>query len=64
VKQNIYQVNCNKLNIRTSYSTKSKVVGIAIKGIKFNILETKKVGNYTWGRAIQGWICLNYCKKI
>lgn len=64
-QQLIYKVTCNKLNIRSSAKISSKnIVGKAIKDTPFNILEIRKIGTYTWGRAIQGWICLNYCKKI
>lgn len=56
------KITCNALNIRSSASITSKIVGcIRDKGV-YTIVETKG----TWGKLKSGvgWISLNYTKKL
>lgn len=69
-KQNLYKVVVDVLNIRKSPKISAfNKVGKAYKNTQFDILEIEKNGKYTWGRAIQGWVCLEfnnkkYCQKV
>ena len=55
-------VTADCLHIRSAAGTANKIVGYLYEGVKVEILETKKVGNTTWGRVAKGWISLNYVK--
>ena len=53
-------VTASALNIRSSASTSSSIVGKLYKGEKVEILETKTVNGTTWGRCSKGWVSLDY----
>lgn len=55
-------VTADCLRIRGGAGTSYKIVGYLYAGAKVEILETKKVGNTTWGRVAKGWISLDYVK--
>lgn len=55
-------VTADCLRIRSDAGTTNKIVGCLYKGDKVEILETKKVGNTTWGRIAKGWVSLDYVK--
>lgn len=55
-------VTADCLRIRSAAGTTSKIVGYLYKNAKVEILETKKVGNTTWGRIAKGWISMSYVK--
>lgn len=55
-------VTADCLRIRSAAGTNNKIVGYLYKGAKVEILETKLVGNTTWGRTAKGWISLDYVK--
>ena len=55
-------ITATELYIRKEASANSKSVGSYVKGDVVTILETKKVGNDTWGRTNQGWISMKYVK--
>ncbi len=46
------------LNIREGAGTNNQWVGTLKRGDRVEILETAEVGNTTWGRTNQGWVCL------
>lgn len=48
------------LRIRKGAGTSYGVAGYLKPNEKVEILETKKVGNTTWGRISKGWISLDY----
>ena len=54
-------VNTDKLNVRTEPSTDSNAQPnkLAI-GTRVEILETRVVGDVTWGRIENGWVKMNY----
>lgn len=54
-------VNTDKLNVRTEPSTDSPAQPnkLAI-GTRVEILETRVVGDVTWGRIENGWVKMNY----
>lgn len=57
------KVSCNGyLNVRAEAGTNGKRVSSLKSGTAVTILETKKVGNVTWGRIDKGWICMTYVK--
>ncbi len=51
-------VTCSVLNIRAGAGIKYDIVGAYTIGERVEILEQKKVGKDTWGRTVNGWICL------
>jgi len=53
-------VTASSLNIRSGPGTSYEKVGSYTKGNKVEILETKVVGNTTWGKTDKGWISLDY----
>ncbi len=50
------------LRVRSNAGTQHQIVGYLYSGSKVEILETKKVGNTTWGKISQGWISMDYVK--
>lgn len=55
-------VDCTAVRIRSGAGLNYPQVGGADKGTKLYIYETKVVGNATWGRIDQGWVCMDYVK--
>lgn len=55
-------VTADCLRVRSAAGTNNKIVGFLYAGAKVEILETKKVGNTTWGKIAKGWISLDYVK--
>ena len=55
-------ITASELYIRKEAGAGNKTIGSYIKGDVVTILETKKVGNDTWGRTNQGWISMQYVK--
>ena len=55
-------VTGNDLRIRSGPGTNYSVLGLLHTGDQVTILETKTVGNMTWGRIRNGWICMDYVK--
>lgn len=55
-------VTADCLRIRSAAGTSGKIVGYLYGGAMVEILETKKVGNTTWGRVTKGWISMSYVK--
>ena len=55
-------VTATALCIRSAAGTGNAIVGSYKQGATVTILETKKVGNTTWGRTDKGWISLDYVK--
>ena len=53
-------VNTNNLNIRTSPSSTSAILGQLDAGDKVEILEQQTVEGFNWGRIEQGWIRLDF----
>lgn len=58
----IRTVTADCLNVRSEAGTGNRVVGYLYHGEKVTILETKQVGNTTWGKIANGWISLDYAK--
>ena len=54
------KVTASALNIRSSASTSSTIVGKLYKGETVEILEKKTVNGVSWGRCSKGWISLQY----
>ena len=50
------------LRIRTAPGTNNTVVGLLRIGDQVTILETKTVGDMTWGRIQNGWISMDYVR--
>lgn len=55
-------VTADCLRVRSAAGTSNKIVGYLYKDAKVEILETKTVGNTTWGKIANGWISLDYVK--
>ena len=55
-------VTADCLRIRSAAGTSNTIVGYLYSGAKVEILETKKVGNMTWGKVSKGWISMDYVK--
>jgi len=55
-------VTASCLRIRSAAGVNNKIVGYLYEGAKVEILESKKVGNDTWGRIAKGWISMSYVK--
>ena len=53
-------VNTNNLNIRTSPSSTSAILGQLDAGDKVAIMEQQSVDGFNWGRIEQGWIRLDF----
>ena len=53
-------VNTNNLNIRTSPSGTSAILGQLNAGDKVEILEQQAADGFNWGRIEQGWIRLDF----
>ena len=53
-------VTADCLRIRSNAGTGYSIVGYLYKGAKVQILETKKIGNTTWGKTSNGWISMDY----
>ena len=56
----IGKVTASALNIRSSASTSSSIVGKLYKGETVEILEKKTVNGVDWGRCSKGWVSLQY----
>ena len=59
------KVTNDTLNIRQQATIHSEKLGVLVGGTEITVLETKNVGNYTWGRILfdgvnSGWIRLDY----
>lgn len=48
------------VNVRSGPGTDYAVVGVANKGDRLRVTETKEGSGYTWGKFQNGWICLKY----
>lgn len=55
-------VTASSLRIRQTAGLTGKIVGSLPKGAKVEILQTRKVGDMTWGQTTQGWISMDYVK--
>ena len=55
-------VTADCLRIRSAAGTNNRIVGFLYAGAKVEILETKQIGNTTWGKIANGWISLDYVK--
>ena len=53
-------VNTNNLNIRTSPSSTSAILGQLDAGDKVEILEQQTQDGFNWGRIAEGWIRLDF----
>ena len=53
-------INTNNLNIRTSPSSTSPILGQLDAGDKVEIIEQQTADGFNWGRIEQGWIRLEY----
>ena len=53
-------VNTNNLNIRTSPSSTSTILGQLDAGDKVEILEQQSLEGFNWGRIKDGWIRLDF----
>lgn len=58
-------VTSGPLNVRSSTSTDSTILGSLAEGASITVLEIKQVGDYTWGRVFYsgtntGWIRLDF----
>ena len=53
-------VNTNNLNIRTSPSSTSAILGQLDAGDKVEIIEQQTADGFNWGRIEQGWIRLEF----
>lgn len=51
-------ITCSALSIRKGAGTGFTRIGYYYKGDTVEILEQTQVGDMTWGRTEQGWICL------
>ncbi len=66
------KVTAKNVNVRKSYSTKSKKITTVNKNKKVTILKTKKKSGKTWyqiefkkkQKTYKGWICSDYIKLI
>lgn len=54
------KVTTDGVNLRKGPGTNYAVIGIADTGEKFDILQVRTGGGYTWGQYDGGWICLDY----
>ncbi len=59
-EQKSMTVTAEHLNIRAGAGTSYGIVGGLKKGKKVVVLEEKVVGNRTWVRIDQGWVCKDY----
>lgn len=48
------------LNIRSTPSTESKIVGQLVRGDTVEILREEPIGDVRWGRIAAGWVRLDY----
>ena len=55
-------VTATSLRIRQNAGLTGKIVGSLPMGTKVEILQTRKVGDMTWGQTTQGWISMDYVK--
>ena len=53
-------VNTNNLNVRTSPSSTSAILGQLDAGDSVEILEQQTVDGFNWGRIYEGWIRLDF----
>ena len=53
-------VNTNNLNIRTSPSTTSTILGQFDAGTRIEVLEQQTTDGINWGRLEQGWVNLQF----
>ena len=58
----IKTVTADCLRIRKAPGTSNAITGYLYQGAKVEILQTKKVGNTTWGKVSKGWISMDYVK--
>lgn len=49
-----------EVNIRSGPGTEYEKLGVAVRGDVLTITEVVDGGSYTWGKAAQGWVCLEY----
>lgn len=54
------KVTTDGVNLRKGPGTNYAIIGIADTGEKFQILQIRTGGGYTWGQYNGGWICLDY----
>ena len=54
------KVTTDGVNLRKGPGTNYAIIGIADTGEKFDILQVRTGGGYTWGQYDGGWICLDY----
>lgn len=54
------KVTTDGVNLRKGPGTNYAIIGIADTGEKFEILQVRTGGGYTWGQYNGGWICLDY----
>ncbi len=59
-KVNSMTVIAELLNVRNGAGLNFDVVGTLKKGTVVIILDEKKVGNMTWVRIAEGWVCKDY----
>lgn len=53
-------VTTDSVNLRKGPGTNYAIIGLADVGQKFDILQVRQSGGYTWGQYHGGWICLQY----
>lgn len=58
----IKTVTADCLLVRSNAGTSNSIVGYLYQGAKVEILETKTVNGTSWGRIVNGWICMDYVK--
>ncbi len=51
-------ITCHSLSIRSGAGKSYARIGFYHEGDKVRILEQKQVGIATWGKTLEGWICL------
>ncbi len=51
-------ITCHSLSIRSGAGKSYDRIGFYHEGDKVRILEQKQVGTATWGKTLDGWICL------
>ena len=73
---NYYNANANKtvgqyqctatsgVNIRTGYGTNNKKIGLVTYKSKINVIKVNGNWGYCSYNGKEGWVCLNYFKKI
>lgn len=64
----LVKVTCTALNVRADAGTSHKIKTVVHKNEVYTIVDTKQVGNSTWGKLKSGagWINIGsaYCKKL